>query len=327
MRRSIRERPAGVKSGRRASAATAALLGLVALFVTTGAIRACTWQDAGAVELRPVAAALPVSAAHPRFALAGVWELRSPDPSFGGFSGLLLRGDALLLLSDRSTLWRAPLATPAGPPAADGWQKCVLEGSTGPVDSEGLAAAADGTLVISAEDGTGLYRIDPGGGRLAPLFAALPAWLRPQQPNLGIEALTDLTGGGLLGLTEGLQAGPGAVRAARFTGGDAVPLRYPVSDGFVPVGADRAGSRVYVLERRFAFFAGFAARLVELARIPARPDAALVTRELLRLQAPFPVDNFEGLATSPDGRRLFLVSDDNFSPLQRTLLVILQAAG
>ena len=42
------------------------------------------------------------------------------------------------------------------------------------------------------------------------------------------------------------------------------------------------------------------------------------------LKAPLPVDNFEGVAigVSPEGkRRIWIISDDNFNRLQRTLLL------
>ena len=45
---------------------------------------------------------------------------------------------------------------------------------------------------------------------------------------------------------------------------------------------------------------------------------------LAEIAAPLAVDNFEGVAAvrAPDGGvRLYIVSDDNFSPRQRTLLL------
>jgi hypothetical protein len=45
---------------------------------------------------------------------------------------------------------------------------------------------------------------------------------------------------------------------------------------------------------------------------------------LASLQAPFPVDNYEGLALTarPDGGlRLYVISDDNFRKRQRTILL------
>ena len=48
---------------------------------------------------------------------------------------------------------------------------------------------------------------------------------------------------------------------------------------------------------------------------------------LAELSLPLSVDNFEALAVRPDGAggwHLFLLSDDNFNPLQRTLLLQFQ---
>jgi hypothetical protein len=49
--------------------------------------------------------------------------------------------------------------------------------------------------------------------------------------------------------------------------------------------------------------------------------------ELARLEPPLPTDNFEGLAVRPDaggGLFVYIVSDDNRSPLQRTYLMMFQ---
>ena len=55
-----------------------------------------------------------------------------------------------------------------------------------------------------------------------------------------------------------------------------------------------------------------------------------VKEELLALRLPATVDNFEGIATTlnPDGSlRVYIVSDDNFSPSQRTLLLAFDIAA
>jgi hypothetical protein len=46
-------------------------------------------------------------------------------------------------------------------------------------------------------------------------------------------------------------------------------------------------------------------------------------RKLADLEAPLPMDNYEGLAVLPDrdGVTLWLISDDNFARIQRTLLL------
>ena len=52
--------------------------------------------------------------------------------------------------------------------------------------------------------------------------------------------------------------------------------------------------------------------------------------ELARLAPPYTVDNFEGLAVFPDkrgGTIIYILSDDNFNPLQRTLLLQFRLPG
>ena len=206
------------------------------------------------------------------------------------------------------------------------WERCRLATAAGVPDAESLAAF-DGTLLLAAEGNHALYRLDPDG---APDLDPLPRpdWLRAAPVNAGLEAVTRLADGRLLLLTEGLFVAPGILRAALRTDRGFLPLRYPTTDGFVPVGADALDSTVYVLERRFSLFGGFASRLRTLV-LPTRPRAEtlLAPRELARLDAPLPSDNFEGIAVRRGAggvRDIYLVSDDNFSPLQATYLVRLR---
>ncbi len=270
--------------------------------------------------------------------LVGALRLRSRDVEFGGFSALQYVDGRLFALSDRGTLWRFdPAILAAAVPAPAPWQRCALYTGSGRPDSESLAVAGDGTLFLAAEGEHALYHLDPeakGRERLATRLP-LPAWLRAAPVNAGIEAATALSGGRLLLFTEGLFLAPGVLRAALRDGSGFVPLRYPASEGFVPVGADSIGDTVYVLERRFSLFGGFAGRILAL-ELPGRPvaETLLAPRELARLRAPLPSDNFEGITVwqGEDGaREIAVVSDDNFSALQATLLLRLrhrpQASG
>jgi hypothetical protein len=89
-------------------------------------------------------------------------------------------------------------------------------------------------------------------------------------------------------------------------------------------GADRLDDTVYVLERRLSLFGGLTARIVLLDAAAIRPGARLVGRELGVLGPPALSENFEGIAVrrGPDGNALlYLLSDDNYSPLLRSLLL------
>ena len=60
-----------------------------------------------------------------------------------------------------------------------------------------------------------------------------------------------------------------------------------------------------------------------------QPGATAKPRELARLASPLAVDNLEGIAATkgPRGETLlWLISDDNFNPLQRNILLLFELA-
>ena len=80
---------------------------------------------------------------------------------------------------------------------------------------------------------------------------------------------------------------------------------------------------VIVLERRYVPFGILSARLKLVRGETVQPGAKLLGEELLQLEYPLNVDNFEGIAVQEDpsnGTIIYLVSDDNYNPFQRTLL-------
>jgi hypothetical protein len=259
------------------------------------------------------------------------FALGARDPRFGGLSGLWLAPDGtqLIAASDRGTLWRATLDH-----AADGrligvrdWQ--AVEPGHAPDDSaeerdaEALAPDGAGGLVIAYEGTHRLRRLALDDLTAPPAALPTPAALdRPS--NRGIEALAALPDGALLALAEGVFAASGDLLAWRIEGDRVLPLSYSVSQGYVPTGADRLEDTLFVVERRFSLLDGFATRIVTLGVAEARAGASLVGRRLAELRAPLLSENFEAIAArrGADGRvLLYLVSDDNFIALQRTLLL------
>jgi hypothetical protein len=80
---------------------------------------------------------------------------------------------------------------------------------------------------------------------------------------------------------------------------------------------------VIVLERRYVRFGILSARLKLVRGETVQPGAKLPGEELLQLEYPLNVDNFEGVAVQEDpsnGTIIYIVSDDNYNPFQRTLL-------
>jgi hypothetical protein len=288
----------------------------------------CAARPAERIELLPIAVpALRASIPGLAFETLRGFELRADDPAFGGFSGVLADAQHLTLLSDRGTLWQMDLAALA----RDGRQRMAvrklhLVAPDAPPDAEDVAPLSDGTLLIATESGSGLYRLAPGTSRLSRLSPPPPGWLHHPGTNLGLETVATLADGRVLAISEGLTAGHGAVRAGLLAGGSWRPLSYPVSDGWAPVGADRFEDDILVLERRFGLLSGFAARIRVLRKIgdPAA-HARLEPEPLFELVPPLPQDNFEAIAIAPEGlgrATLYLVSDDNFSPWQRTLVLV-----
>jgi hypothetical protein len=166
----------------------------------------------------------------------------------------------------------------------------------------------------------------PGGrGVLVPS----PEGLRELNSNQGIEALGVMpTGsrapGALIGIAERgrnaddipgwIFSGPGAgsFQVARTRDFDVTDL------GFLP------GGDMILLERRFSPFWGIAFRLrrIPLARIAA--GARLDGETIIEANMAYQIDNMEALTIhrAADGRTLFtLFSDDNFSVLQRNLVL------
>ena len=101
------------------------------------------------------------------------------------------------------------------------------------------------------------------------------------------------------------------------------PFGVAMPSPFKPTDADWSPAGQLLLGRSFSLLEGVGARidLVVEGEAGAPPTGEL--RNLAILHPPETVDNFEGLAVRvEDGRTfLYIVSDDNFSPLQRTLLL------
>lgn len=257
--------------------------------------------------------------------------LGSPDPRFGGLSGLWLAqgGDRLVAASDRGTLWTAELAH-----ADDGtlvgfaaWR--ALEPATAPGDptdgkrnAEALAEVHDDLAI--AYEGTHRLRLLPRAGPAAAAIP-LPTPTELAEPhNHGIEALVGLEDGALLAIAEGVRRPSGDLAAWLIQDGRIAALSYAPAAGFAPTGADRLDDTIYVLERRLSLLGGLMARVVALDARAIGPGARLVGRELGVLGPPALSDNFEGIAVRrgpDDGVLLYLVADDNFTALLRTVLL------
>ena len=265
----------------------------------------------------------------------GGLDLSSADSRFGGLSGLAVSADGgrMIAVSDRGMRFDARLAYDgrgnlAGVREA---RLAILFGVEGrPLvkkkksDAESLAPV-DGGLLVAFERRHRILRY--AGTAPIPVALARPKGVKKAPKNGGIEALTALADGRLLALTEKLAMAGG--RLGWVGDGKAwAPLVYVPKERFDPSGAALLpGGDVVVLERAYSPLSGPGARLVRLAHADVVPDGLLVGREIALLWAPLSVDNFEGVAARRGGSGetlIYLLSDDNFNPLQRTLLLMFE---
>jgi hypothetical protein len=264
------------------------------------------------------------------------FQLRSRDPRFGGLSGLTIGADGKLYsVSDRGYWVSAQMSFDPDGRLFDltDWNIQPILSTTGtPVtapfyDAEALARAPDGSFLIAFE---GFHRI----WRYAPppdTFASLPAPV-PVPPELakapfngGLECTTVMPDGKILAVTEEYANSDGTFKGWLLKNDRFAELSYLPSAGFQA--SDCAALKngdVIFLERRYVPLGILYARVKLVRAGNIRPGAKLIGEELLRLEYPLEVDNFEGVAVQEDpvnGTTIYLVSDDNYNLFQRTLLL------
>ena len=276
----------------------------------------------------------------------GGLKLSARDERFGGFSSLLVGADGrhMLAASDKGVWFSAELSYDADGNLKDAGAARIapIPGPDGKLvtgryrDAEALARGKDGAVLLAFEQHHRILRFSPPGkldahalAASTPETIAVPTELNEFNGNAALEGLVTLTDGGLLLLTEGLdndrQGKPGWVLR------DGLPdkrFEYNRAPRFRPTGAARLpNGDILVLERRYTLIGGVAALLRRVPQERIGRDARLDGTELVRILSPLTVDNMEGIAVRRDaaGRTIvYLISDDNYSVLQQTLLLMFE---
>jgi hypothetical protein len=306
----------------------------LALLVVLG----CAPQpSAGApsVTATPLFTAQPPPARIGVLELVGAYELRSGDRDFGGISSARRVGDTLYLLSDRSTLFeiawsQVGLRGPgASLPLRASHHLTTFHGD--PLDAEALAILDGGATMVGDEsDGRVLRYARSGGPREGKPIRLPRAFTEGGALNRGLETLVLVASWGLLAILEGAVSDD-ALHPATLVDEDGQQrsFTYRAQSGFQVTDADVAGDWLLVLERKLSLFAGWRSRVVAVPvndLDPAR-DGPLAGRELATISGSTLGENYEGLAASvdPDGDlAIILVSDNNFTAVQRTQLLELR---
>lgn len=274
-----------------------------------------------------------------RLRFRGGLDLHSGDRRFGGLSGLDISADGgrLTAITDRGVWFNALLGYNRDGDLnsiSDTRLQPALDESGKPLagraltDSESIARLTDGSFIVGFEQKHRLRHYRGTGSAARPIGA--PPVLRASPPNGGAEAVTRLWGNELLVLSERLEARPGIAAGWIGSGRDWQAVGFRRKGRFRPVGAaTRDDGAVFILERRFTTIGGIASRISVLPGRRIAPGAIFDGVELAELSAPLVADNFEGISVrrGKAGETLiYIVSDDNFHDLQRTLLLMFSLA-
>ena len=181
---------------------------------------------------------------------------------------------------------------------------------------------------IGFERHNSLWRYDRSGWRAN--SRATPRAMRKWHANAGSEGMARLADGRFLVFSEG-NKGERDTPLLLFSGDPAesstevLTLRYRPPAGYrITDTAGLPDGRIVMLNRRFSIFEGMTAKLT-IAAPPTslKEGVVLEGKEIADLRAPVAIDNMEALSVTRERGRtiLWIASDDNFSPLQRTLLL------
>jgi len=266
--------------------------------------------------------------------------LTSSYRGFGGLSGWRLdpKGERFIALSDKGGWFTgrivykgremiglddveaAPMIGPDGRPiTARGWY-----------DSESIAL--DGSLVyVGLERVNQVLRFDFSKGftRSRGEVVPLPPAARKLPNNKGLEALVMVPKGlplvgTLIAISErGLDAN---VNLIAFLVGGPSPGQFSVrrTENFDVSDAVLLSGDLLVLERKFSWLAGVGIRIRRIPLKSVAPGALVDGPSIFEADLGEEIDNMEGIDAHVTGEGdtvLTMVSDDNFSMLQRTLLL------
>jgi len=180
-------------------------------------------------------------------------------------------------------------------------------------DAEGIAEFANGDRLISLEEHDRILFYPHSGG--PPRRASMPDVTFA--PNAGMEALAIYPKAGADAYVVGIEA-TGETFICRLSAACTKDRTVELKDGYELSAVEvLSGGRMAYLLRAFDPLRGVR---VILRIVGANGQV----EDQLELARPYTIDNFEGLAAGPSpsgGLRFYLISDDNFSKSQRTLLV------
>ena len=257
--------------------------------------------------------------------VAGLWELSSDRLDFGGYSAMLPIGNGQLrLFSDRGQIltFSAPDAA-VSKPAHVAFIGDRGDLSDNPADVESaMRDPSTGEYWLGYENSNSLIRYAP---TMELIVTSRPPQWQDWPRNAGVEAMARLPDGRFMVLPEGASTGL-LYSSDPITDEEPLAFAFSVPGEYSPTDMTALpDGRVLVLLRKVAAGLPPFATAIAIAD-PAELETgnSLDLDLLVRLDDILPSENYEGLALAgveEDGAvALWLVSDDNLSVIQRTLL-------
>ncbi len=275
-----------------------------------------------------------------RLVFRGGIELSSAHKQFGGLSGIRVSADGrFLAITDKAHWLRGRIVYRGDAPVgiADAEVAPMLYADGRPITARGWydteALAEDGGLVyVALERVHRILKFDYGKrGLLArATLVPVPPELGKLSSNKGVECLSvaprgSQVAGALIAISERGVSPAANIRAFLIGGPKPGSFSVKPSDDFDVVDCALApNSDFLILERHFSWRRGIAMRIRRVALSEIAPGAVVEGAILISADMGFQIDNMEGMSVhqSANGETvLTLVSDDNFSIIQRTILL------
>jgi hypothetical protein len=330
---------------RRGAAALAALLALSALVALAEPEKPRLAEPPVKLEIRVkeitrFEARDPSRRRFGQLTFRGGLELTSPYKEFGGVSAIRIRPDGarFLAVTDQGRWLRARIVYEGTRPVgiADAEMAPILGPDGKPLaarrwyDTESLAEDG-GTAYVGIERVHQIVRFDFGRSGFAARGAPItvPPAVKRLPSNGSIEALEVVPkgqplAGTLIAISERGTDQDGNIQG--FLIGGPTPGAFAVkrSDEFEISDCALLGSELIILERRYSIMRGVATRIRRIPLASVKPGALVDGPQMMFADLGYEIDNMEALSVhrTPAGETVFtVVSDDNFSPIQRTLLL------
>ena len=269
-------------------------------------------------------------------------SMTANSANFGGWSDLYVSpdGKALSSISDEGSWLTATIDYDA-----DGNLHGLSNGRIGSLlgldglplrdkvmaDAEGMARLPDGSWLVAFERQHRFWRYPTLDGTPTPIEG--PADLGRQPNNGGVEAVTALSDGTIIAISEEYVVNPGMLRGwiGQPAGGGRYRWQtfdYAKTPDFNPTALVQLPDGSFcLLERAFDMVRGVRIRVMQFDAAEVKAGGTVRARELAWLAPPYAADNLEGVFARKGAHGetlLWLISDDNFNPVQRNLLLMFE---